>query len=75
VRLLFYFYHVLEVIKPAKNDGDRLVASCDLRTDRRAGKLNIISTHYEKNGSATNKAPKAALERYGQALRLKPTKV
>ncbi len=86
VRLLFDFDQVLEVFKPAKKRiygyyclpvlaGDRLVARCDLKADRRAGRLNILSTHYERKGSAADRqATRIALERYGQALDLQPTR-
>jgi hypothetical protein len=83
VQHLFGFDQVLEIYKPAPQRiygyfclpvlaGDRLVARYDMKADRRAGTLNILSSHHEDKPSAQDKdAARFALERYSKALNLR----
>lgn len=79
VQTLFDFEHVLEIFKPAAERkygyycmpvlaGDRLVARCDLKADRKAGRLHVLSTHHETSDSRA--AVDSALARYATALEL-----
>ena len=79
VQTLFGFEQVLEIFKPAHQRkygyycmpilaGDKLVARCDLKADRKAGRLDVLATHHEARGSRA--AVEAALTRYASALRL-----
>lgn len=80
VQMLFDFEQTLEVFKPAHQrkygyycmpvlSGDRLVARCDLKADRSAGRLHILSTHHEREGK--RQSVRKALKRYASALALK----
>ena len=92
VARLFGFDQVLEIFKPAPQRiygyyclpvlaGDRLVARYDLKADRKAGRLHVLSLRYE--GGATDgaradspadaEAARTALERYAEPLELSPT--
>ena len=79
VQTLFDFERVLEIFKPAQQRkygyycmsvlaGDKLVTRCDLKADRKAGRLDVLATHYEARGSRA--AVETALTRYASALRL-----
>ena len=82
VRFLFGFDQVLEIYKPAPVRkygyfclpvlaGDRLVARVDLKADRAAGRLRVLSSHPEEGGgAATREASRVAMERLGGALGL-----
>ena len=85
VKTLFGFDQVLEIFKPAAQRvygyyclpvlaGDRLVARFDLKADRKAGKLNVLSLHYEDQEPSAKmcEAARSALERYASSLALKP---
>ena len=88
VKLLFDFDQVLEIFKPAPKRiygyyclpilaGEHLIGRFDLKADRKAGILNVLSWHFEgadaaKPGSPANvKAANTALDRYANALQLK----
>ena len=79
VQTLFGFEQVLEIFKPTHQRkygyycmpvlaGDKLVARCDLKADRKAGRLDVLATHHEARGSRA--AVETALTRYASALRL-----
>ncbi len=83
VQRLFEFDQVLEIFKPAAERrygyyclpvlaGDRLVARCDLKADRKEGVLSVLSLHLEgenKNTSAAQrKATDSALQRYADSM-------
>ncbi len=81
VKTLFGFDQILEIFKPAPQRtygyyclpilaGDRLVARVDLKANRKASELNVLSLHFENNESATREATRSALERYAAALEL-----
>ncbi|MEN8163470.1 MAG: crosslink repair DNA glycosylase YcaQ family protein [Acidobacteriota bacterium] len=87
VQQLFGFHQVLEIYKPAPQRiygyyclpvlaGDRLIARFDLKADRKAGKLNVLSEVFESDGAVRSAANRAAaqhaLERFGAALDLSP---
>lgn len=86
VQRLFGFDQVLEIFKPAERRrygyyclpvlaGERLIARCDLKADRRNGSLRVLSRHFE-GGSARSALPsdraatRSALERWTAALGL-----
>jgi hypothetical protein len=88
VQLLFGFDQVLEIFKPAPLRkygyyclpvlaGDHLLARVDLKADRKAGEIRVLSQRFESTGgsqpgSATEaQALESALSRYGHALGLK----
>ena len=83
VRLLFGFEQVLEIFKPAAERvygyyclpvlaGEKLVARYDLKADRKAKRLNVLSLRFEDpdgGSSADREAARSALEQYANALR------
>jgi uncharacterized protein YcaQ len=90
VRRLFGFDQVLEIFKPAEKRtygyyclpvlaGERLVARFDLKAERPAGRLRVLSLRFEGDdpltpASATDgEAARTALRRYAEALSLEPT--
>ena len=81
--LLFGFRQLLEIFKPAPQRefgyyclpvlaGDRLIGRVDLKADRRAGRLNVLSEHYELDPvvARDRKAAAEALKRLAKALQL-----
>jgi len=82
VHQLFGFDQVLEIFKPAPQRrygyyclpvlaGDRLVARVDLKADRRRGRLELLSAHFEDGGSAgVRKATRGALDRFAATVGL-----
>ena len=89
VQRLFAFDQVLEIFKPAAKriygyyclpvlSGEHLIARLDLKADRKARKLEVLSYRFEKTnakGAATSEdreAARTALARYAGALSLKP---
>ena len=86
LKRLFGFDFTLEIFKPAhtRQDGyycmpvlagERLVARFDLKADRKAGRLQVLSCRFEKGHEAPasdREAAHTALERYGDSLALKP---
>ncbi len=88
VKQLFFFDQVLEIFKPASQRkygyyclpvlaGERLVARVDLKADKKAQMLHVLSCLFEQ-ANATDKgspedreAVRTALERYAGALALK----
>jgi uncharacterized protein YcaQ len=79
---LFGFHQVLEIFKPVSQRvygyfclpvlaGERLVARLDLKADRKIGSLNVLSSHYEDEPSATSReAVRTALDRFATAVGL-----
>ncbi|HVR30710.1 MAG TPA: crosslink repair DNA glycosylase YcaQ family protein [Thermoanaerobaculia bacterium] len=82
VRLLFGFDQVCEIFTPPPRRrwgyfclpvlaGDRLVARADLKAHRRAGRLEVLSVHFEETtGHEARAATRSALERHAGALEL-----
>ncbi|MEE9561558.1 MAG: crosslink repair DNA glycosylase YcaQ family protein [Thermoanaerobaculia bacterium] len=85
VQRLFEFDQVLEIFKPAAERrygyyclpvlaGDRLVARCDLKADRKAGVLSVLSLHLEGEDKNTKEAQReatnSALQRYADSMGL-----
>ncbi len=81
VAALFGFDQVLEIYKPAKDRvygyyclpvlaGDRLVGRVDLKCDRKAGRIEVLSSRYEDDppSSAHQEALRTAVERHGRLL-------
>jgi hypothetical protein len=88
VKLLFDFDQILEIFKPAPKRiygyyclpilaGEHLIGRFDLKADRKAGVLNVLSWHFEgpdptkPETPASTKAARTALDRYANALKLK----
>jgi uncharacterized protein YcaQ len=83
VMQLFDFEQVLEIYKPAAQriygyfclpvlSGDRFVARCDTKADRRDGILRILSVRYENDASVSaRETVRTALKRYSRGLDLK----
>ncbi len=87
VKTLFGFDQILEIFKPAGQRiygyyclpvlaADRLIARLDLKADRKAGTLRVLSLHFEDDEPSpeTRKAASYALERYAGAVGLKPVR-
>jgi len=84
VSMLFGFHQVLEIFKPSDRRiygyyclpvlaGDRLVARFDLKADRARGRLQVRSFRAEEPSNATDlEASRSALQRFADALALKP---
>jgi uncharacterized protein YcaQ len=86
VARLFGFDALLEIFKPAPQRiygyyclpvlaGERLVARVDLKAERKQGVLRVVSAHFESRGAAGKRdrhAARAAVDRYADALGLKP---
>ncbi|MGQ0720097.1 MAG: winged helix-turn-helix domain-containing protein [Candidatus Eiseniibacteriota bacterium] len=82
VQLLFGFDQVLEIFKPAPKRkygyycmpvlaGDRLVARFDLKSERKEGRLRIVSARLEDGAtSADREAARSSLQRYAGAVGL-----
>lgn len=83
VAALFGFDQVLEIYKPAKDRvygyyclpvlaGDRLVARVDLKCDRKARNLSVLSCTYEDGdpSAACNEAVRTAIGRHAEMLKL-----
>ncbi len=81
VAVLFGFDQVLEIYKPASQRqygyyclpvlaGDRLVGRVDLKCDRKAGRIEVLSSRYEdeKPTPAHQEALRTAVERHGRFL-------
>jgi len=81
VAVLFGFDQVLEIYKPAKDRqygyyclpvlaGDRLVARVDLKADRKAGRIRLLSVRFERNKptAAQTTAVEHALDRHAGML-------
>jgi uncharacterized protein YcaQ len=80
-KTLFDFEPILEIFKPAHQRrygyycmpvlaGERLVARCDLKADRRAGRLRVLSVHDEASSPVRGAAVRHALERHARSLAL-----
>ncbi len=79
---IFAFHQVLEIFKPAPQRiygyyclpvlaGEKLVARLDLKADRKNGRLQVLSRHFEESPSAADsEAVSTALERYAAAVGL-----
>ena len=89
VQRLFGFHQILEIFKPAPQRiygyyclpvlaGDRLIARFDLKADRKAGILRVLSESYENDHRAKMSTDRAAahhgLNRFATALGLTPKK-
>ncbi len=87
VQRLFGFDQVLEIFKPAPQRkygyyclpvlaGERLIARYDLKANRKAGRLKVLSRRFEGTNisraasAADRDAARCALKRYGDALSL-----
>jgi uncharacterized protein YcaQ len=82
VQLLFRFDQVLEIFKPEPKRkygyycmpvlaGDRLVARFDLKSERKAGRLRVVSSRLEDGArGADREAARVALERYAGSVGL-----
>lgn len=86
VAQLFNFQQVLEIFKPATQRrygyyclpvlaGENLVGRCDLKADKKNGRLHVLALHHEEGEgqtSAAKNACRAAINRYADALGLLP---
>jgi len=89
VQRLFGFHQVLEIFKPSAQRrygyyclpvlaGERLVARLDLKADKKSGRLEVLSQHFEGGGGGPaqvrqdREAARAALGRYAEAVALRP---
>ncbi len=83
VAALFGFDQILEIYKPGKDRlygyyclpvlaGDRLVARVDLKCDRKAGRIKVLSTQYEdeRPSSAHREAVLLAVDRHVNMLKV-----
>jgi len=83
VAALFGFDQILEIYKPGKDRlygyyclpvlaGDRLVARVDLKCDRKAGRIKVLSTQYEDEqpSSAHREAVLLAVDRHVNMLKV-----
>ncbi len=81
VASLFGFDQVLEIYKPAKDRvygyyclpvlaGDGLVARVDLKCERKAGRIEVLSSRFEEDppSSVHQEAVRTAVERHGRLL-------
>jgi len=83
---LFDFDHVMEIFKPPEKReygyyclpvlaGESIVARCDVKADRRAGRVNILSTHREplrggRTRASDDAAIRSAFRRHAAATQL-----
>jgi uncharacterized protein len=87
VARLFGFDALLEIFKPAPQRrygyyclpvlaGEHLVGRVDLKAERKRGALRVVSAHYERAEPAVarrdRQAARAAVDRYADALGLRP---
>ncbi|MEM7481786.1 MAG: crosslink repair DNA glycosylase YcaQ family protein [Acidobacteriota bacterium] len=83
VQTLFGFEQLLEIFKPAPQRrwgyfclpvlaGDSLIGRVDLKAENAAGRLRVLSRHFERSKptAADRSAMDSALERHGEALSL-----
>ncbi|HJS74673.1 MAG TPA: crosslink repair DNA glycosylase YcaQ family protein, partial [Vicinamibacteria bacterium] len=83
VRTLFGFHQVLEIFTPAPRRkygyycmpvlaGERLVARCDVKSEKASGVLRALSIHFEDGGGsrADRRATRRALDRYAGSIGL-----
>ncbi len=83
VQKLFGFHQVLEIFKPAHQRiygyyclpvlaGEHLVARADLKADRKAGRLEVLSLRFEDERNPRHReAARTALDRFADALSLR----
>ena len=83
VQKLFGFHQVLEIFKPAEKRvygyyclpmlaGEHLVARADLKADRKAGRLEVLSLRFEDDENSRHReAAQMALDRFAEALTLR----
>ncbi len=83
VKLLFDFDQKIEIYKPAEQRkfgyyclpvlaGENLIARVDLKADRKAGALKVLSLHYEKTDKSPHEgsAVQHAINRYSESVGL-----
>lgn len=86
VRILFDFEQRIEIYKPARRRrygyyclpvlaGERLIGRVDLKAQRKEGKLDVLSTHFEsaKPGARDRQALVRALDRFSASVALRPS--
>lgn len=84
VRILFDFEQRIEIYKPARQRrygyyclpvlaGERLIGRVDLKAQRKEGKLDVLSTHFEsaKPGARDRQALGRALDRFSASVALR----